>query len=192
MNSSKSGTKGERVNMSRKNEMKKLSLIMVVCLAVLLLNAVSFAFPNGPDGFGGIKWGTAIKDVPAMSLVPGTDKGDEKSYVREGEKIQIGNTEVKAITYMFYKDKLYMVKVQFGNSSIFNKLKETLEGQYGVGKRPNPQYEQYEWVGENGNIFLNYRKTADNGEITYYSRPLYQEKKKDEKEKQRMKKRPMD
>ena len=160
---------------------KHARMMLFLLAASLILSLPVFAFQNEPDGFRGIKWGTNISELSEMGLIE--DDGESKFYVRKNDKMQIGDADLELIAYVFYKDRLYGVMVKYSSSLNFSKLKETLFQVYGSGRRPNPFMEEYHWYGSSVLIGLDFNEIWEKGSISYFYKPIVEEKEGDEKEK---------
>jgi len=99
-------------------------------------------------GFRGIKWGTKFAHVKNKMTFVGTEMG-MKGYIRKGEKLSIGDCELKSITYLFYKDRLCGVMVYVKREN-FDDLKNVVFFKFGEGKQENQFMEEWTW--KNGNI----------------------------------------
>ena len=81
-------------------------------------------FPNEPDGFRGIKWGAKIGRLSGMELVG--REGNEKYYIRAGDKLKVGEAAVEKITYGFYRDEFFKVRIHVKGLMNYLELKQTL------------------------------------------------------------------
>lgn len=158
--------------------MKKKVVIFLGIVSLLIglgQNVVSAAQAE-PDGFRSIKWGAKISDLKDMILLPYIVDKKETAYRKTGDELKIGNAQVESIEYVFYKDKLYMVRINFRKEDNFKSLKKSLEEQFGAGKKPNVNFEQYVWDWKNAGANIVYYEKSDQGHIVYHYKPIYKEK----------------
>ena len=157
--------------------------IFVLFVILVCPNQNLFAFQNEPDGFRGIKWGTDIKDLPDM--VWKEEDGDIRLYLRKDDKLKIGDAELDAIRYGFYKGRFYGVFIAFKSLSNATVLKETLFQQYGQKQRPKGFMEKYFWFGSLVAISYDYSEVSKSGTILYSYMPIANEERENRKEKAR-------
>lgn len=161
---------------------KRQKNAFIVILAIFLFAGyAAYAFQNEPDGFRGIKWGTNISELSKMKLID--DDGNAKCYARKNDKMRIGDANLDAIMYGFYKNRFSAVGVMYHSSSNFSAIKETLLQQYGEARHPNGFMEEYFWYGSRVNVFLKFNQIQGAGQLWYLYKPLQEEKERDEKEK---------
>jgi hypothetical protein len=156
----------------------KRAIIAVIIFVFVIGSA--FAFQNEPEGFRGIKWGTNFKDLPGMIMSKAD--GNFKLYSKKDDKLSIGNATLRDISYGFFKDRFFQVRINFNNGDNFVKLIKTLEEQYGTGDRPNRFLMEYMWLSDTISIVLHYDKIKDSGFIIYFYEPINAEKKEADKE----------
>jgi hypothetical protein len=156
---------------------KWLYAILIVCFSIL--PSISSAFPNEPSNFRSVKWGANISTLSDFKLIQ--NHSDYKLYIRNNEKLSIGSADIRNIFYGFYKDRFFLVKIEFIQKSNFMKIKETVSQQYGKAARPNEFLEKYGWVGKILSIVLNFNEISEKGSLTYYYIPLWKEKETDDK-----------
>jgi len=148
---------------------------------LLLAGYRAYAFQNEPDGFRGIKWGVNIGKLSSMKLI---EDGEEvKYYALKNDKMQIGDAELDAIAYGFYKSRFYMVGIKYHAYSNYSAIKETLIQQYGPGSRPNKYVEKYFWFGDNVSVTLQFNEIQETGVLWYLYKPIDEESERDVKEK---------
>ena len=127
-----------------------------------------------------IRWGTNIRDLPDMVLL-GAIGGGKRVYTRKGEKMKIGNVDLEAVMYGFYKDRLEDVQMHFRSSSHFAKLKEILFQMNGPGHQPVRSLETYHWYGKQVSIFLAYNPIIGKGAIGCTFMPILKEEQENRK-----------
>jgi hypothetical protein len=126
----------------------------------------------------GMQWGTNIGDLPDMVLL-GAFGGGKRVYTRKGEKKKIGDAEIEAVMYGFYKDRLEDVQIHLLSSANFTKLKEILFRVYGAGRQPIRCLEAYHWYGGQVSILLAYNQMLEKGAICYTFMPIFREEQED-------------
>jgi hypothetical protein len=115
-----------------------------------------------------------------MSLVE--DGGNTKFYKRKGDKMKIGEANLKEVVYGFYKGRFYHVNIQFYEIVNATAIKETLFQQYGEGYRGNRFVETYLWDGTNVNVLLDYSEISKKGKVFYFYTPIAKEQNADSTE----------
>lgn len=130
-------------------------------------------FPNEPDGFRGIKWGTDIARLPGMELVK--NGGAEKYYVRPDEKLKIGDAIVEKITYGFYRDEFFKVTISLKGLMNYMHMKETLTGLYGDGDHVFGK-SLYAWTGTKVNVVIEFNGVLNEGEVLYLYKPVMEKR----------------
>lgn len=114
---------------------------------------------NAPDGFRGIKWGTDIKDLQGMTYSHKIESED--FYERGGDKKAIGEAEILAIWYRFYRGKFSGVAIAFTKYDNFLKLRDILVSQYGRAEiKINENEEEYIWNWPKVLIDLSHEKSS--------------------------------
>jgi hypothetical protein len=127
------------------------------------------AFPNEPDGFRGIKWGTKIARLSGMELV--RNGGAEKYYIRPEDKLKVGEAVVERITYGFCRDEFFKVTIHFKGLMNYLDLKQTLFGVYGEGEQ-FPGKDIYTWRGRQVFITIEFKGMLNEGEAIYTYKPI--------------------
>lgn len=118
-------------------------------LAVLLITfnpTNAYSFQNEPDGFGGIKWGTAISEnVHEMwSTSVSTINANIVTYERKKENQSIGSMKPSNVGYVYYKDRFSYTHFQSDNKQM---LIKTFNSNYGTGEKLAPELDYYLWQG---------------------------------------------
>ena len=132
------------------------------------------AFKNEPDGFRGIKWGTNISELNDLLVA---ESGKDAVYcIRKNDTMKMGDASIDHIFYGFYKNRLFVVLVEYNGHLNFTKLKAILVDQYGKPEQPNQLMEKYFWSGETVDIFFDYNEKSKNGNVYYAFRPIQQER----------------
>lgn len=132
---------------------------------VLLASSYVFPFPNEPDGFRGIKFGSSIKHYPDLWDKKRTLEIEKntKHYGRTGDKLSIGDAKLQVIEYTFYKDKFMRVHIIFKDFSNFYHLREILIQQYGPPQDSNNIMKEYFWLGKRTSITFSFNEIKNIG-----------------------------
>ena len=155
----------------------KVRAIAVLAILVMVVSGCpqkprvlpDIAFPNEPDGFRGIKWGTKITHLSGMALV--RNEGMEKYYIKPDEKLKVGEAVVERITYGFYRDEFFRVTIHFKGLMNYLDLKQTLFGVYGEGEQ-FPGRDIYTWRGKQVFITIEFKGMLNEGEALYTYKPI--------------------
>jgi len=123
----------------------------------------------------GTKWGANISDFPDMVLVGALDSG-KRIYRREAERMKIGNADIEAVLYGFYKDRLEDMQIHFRSLGNFQKLKRKWFRVYGAGRQPNLSKETSHWNGKKLSIFLTYDELSGKGVTGCIYIPIYRQR----------------
>ena len=150
----------------------RVGLLLAVILSVMF-SVLAFAYDNEPDDFRGIKWDTNIEKLPDMEIV--LDGGDLKAYSRKGEKMKLGEAELSALHYIFYKDHFYCVHIEFKGLENFNKIKDVLFKTYGQPEGTHYYDTRFAWPGEKASITLEFDVSIGRGELGYKFLPIDRE-----------------
>jgi hypothetical protein len=128
----------------------------------------------------GIKLGANISDLPDMVLM-GAVPGGKRVYTRKGEKKKIGDANIEAVMYGFYKDRLEDVQIHFRSPANFARLKELLFQVCGQSSQRIRSLESYHWYGKQVSMFLAYNKILGKGAIGYTFLPICREEQEERK-----------
>lgn len=134
------------------------------------------AFPNEPDGFRGLSWGTEISSLSGFTKV-GVDPGygGIDLYVRGGDELVIGAAKLDKIIYGFWRGKFCNATGYFSGYRNFLFLKHAIETKFYQGSRPNQFLDDYVWLGGITQIFLHYREVNKKGFFQFISRKVLNE-----------------
>jgi len=159
--------------------------ILVLLVVLAYPQQAIFAFHNEPDGFRGIPWGTNIADLPDMML--DEDGGDSKLFRRQGDGAKIGDVSLESCSYVFYRGRFYGVFIEFSSLQNARAIKETLLRQHGEGHRLRQGrfVEAYQWSGSYVDIWYDFSESSNKGTLTYFYKPIDQQKEANEKEEAR-------
>ena len=152
----------------------KLGILAALSIISVCAAIPGFTFQNEPDGFRGIKWGTNISELNDMQLMESVK--DSEYYIRKSDTRKIGDADINEVSYGFYKNRLYVVLVEYNGFLNFMKLKADLFDQYGKPEQPNQLMEKYFWTGVKVDIYFEYDEISKKGCIYYAFRPIQEER----------------
>jgi len=140
---------------------------------LLLVLVFSFSQPGwtveAPNGFRGITWGTPLSKLTGM--VVADDSGQVKYYRRSGDPLNLGEAELKRISYGFYKGKFYSVLIEFEGKANFEKARTHLVATYGETARIGSAGTSYMWgTADGASISLKYSETPQQGYVFFFNR----------------------
>lgn len=121
------------------------------------------------NGFRELRFGQDLASIPDLVEMPGRDYVAIKDYQKkpDKEKLQVGNAEIRDITYGFYKNKLVRVSLTaLGDNT--DKLLNAAIGLYGepmADKQILPPGRGYWWIGEK--VVGSYQETGKEGKRGY-------------------------
>jgi hypothetical protein len=140
-------------------------------LVVFFLPHATFAFKNEPRGFRGIQWWTHISKLPEMRFI--NDKDAVKLYVREEDKLEIGEAKLQDIRYVFHNNRFTKVIIAYISDSNHEALKRTLFGAFGAGHTLGEEGSYYLWPGFRVRLILEYDKNTKVGELEIGARGIF-------------------
>lgn len=121
------------------------------------------------NGFREVRFGQDLSSLPDLVAMPGRDYVAIKDYQKKPDKemLQVGNAEIKDITYGFYKNKLVRVSLTVLGENT-DKLLNAATGLYGapmLDKQVAAPGRTYWWVGEK--VIGSYQETGREGKRGY-------------------------
>jgi len=141
----------------------------------LLLLVLVFSFPQpgwtveASNGFRGITWGTPLSKLTGMVVADGS--GQVKYYRRTGDPLNLGEAELKRISYGFYQGKFYSVLIEFEGEANFEKAKTHLLTTYGETARIGSGGTSYMWETADGaSVNLKYSEITQQGYVFFFNR----------------------
>ncbi len=145
--------------------MQKIGIIILLTTSI---HTTGFSFQNEPDGFGGIKWGTAIvENVQEMwSTSVSTTNSNIVTYERKKENQSIGSVKPLNVGYVYSKDRFSYVNFQSDNKQT---LVKTFNSNYGVGEKLAPELDYYLWHGVATVIALRCESAGTLCNVRFYS-----------------------
>jgi hypothetical protein len=117
--------------------------------------AGSHAFPNEPDGFYGIVWGTPPPEVEGITHLGESAERDRfQVYARPFETLAPEGIVPESVEYEFWKGRFTLATVRISVLAVFIRLRDALFERYGRGYEPSERVERYYWKGATTNIAL--------------------------------------
>ena len=137
--------------------------IFVLFIFATALNAVPRFMKNSPIGFRGVKWG----DPPSV-LGHSLQIGDG-FYIRDEDKLLIGNARLSSIVYEFWKNRFYAVMIEAPRGQ-FTHLKAAMISQFGPPPyRTSRSLDEFAWSDSNATITLVEYGESGNSELSIVS-----------------------
>jgi len=141
----------------------------------LFLLVLVFSFPQAgltveaPNGFRDITWGTPLSELTGM--VVADDSGQVKYYRRTGDPLNLGEAELKRLSYGFYKGKFYSVLIEFEGRANFEKAKTHLLATYGDTAKIGSAGTSYMWgTADGSSVNLKYSEITQQGYVFFFNR----------------------
>jgi hypothetical protein len=158
-----------------------IQIVKKIVAAAVLVAWAQAGFCGEFDGFRGIKWG----DPPSMlgrSSVMAT-QGLKEFRTRIGEKLAIGQAQIKDVYYVFYKSQFEGVLVHFSGYTNYSAVLEATTAKYGQPSQPNEFMKRYFWgIGNpDGRVSLDYSEVTNQGTLLVQSRRIYDQDQADSK-----------
>ena len=120
------------------------------------------SYPNEPDGFRGIKWGTPLKNIKGMTYISADDSG-QRFYVRKSDRLAIGDARLEAIMYVFWKGKLASAIFSFKGSHNMEIIAGVMKKRYGDPNRE--QDDVSAWIGQTTSMTMKYSRVTEEGAL---------------------------
>lgn len=143
------------------------------CLLLAALgSAIALAMENEPSGFRGIAWQTPFAaNAAEMTLL---DKsGDDKLFVRKGDKMSIGAASLDKLQYAYWRDMFSGVYLGTKGSANKNALIDAFKAQFGTPRKPNEYLDKYLWKGETTIISLDCNSITNDCTALIISKALF-------------------
>lgn len=162
--------------------MKKILLLLAfLCFSVSLI-AQSTKELDAKNGFRDHKFGDDISTFKDMVEIESGPDGLNKFYRMTGDKLSIGSSELKKISYGFYKDKFYAVSIETEGYSNSRGVLKALQELYGRGSKDNRYIEEYKWFGSKVFGVYDENSVTYDASIIFFSRTILEQQRQDEKE----------
>ncbi len=137
----------------------------------------SVAYLDARNGFRDMKFG----EPPKSGMVLTEKQGDLKFYRRASDDLTVGSGRVAAITYIFYKNRLFTVMLQTKGIMNSQALLATFRAAYGPGDKPNEFLDAYLWSGKIVSVSYNENLVTKNATALIKNRAIARQKHSDEK-----------
>ena len=153
------------IGISSKNEWEKLGQIKYERRNYV--HKDTFAYQNEPDGFRGILWGTSSNNVSDKLRYKKTYSGATGSsgydiYENPKEDMLFGYGQASKISYCFWQEKFYEVRIDVTSESDWIYLLRALQLKFGYGVGPNWHPI---WPGQRTYIFGHYDTKEKTGSV---------------------------
>lgn len=164
---------------------KKMMLALLFCgflsSGILLSASPVLAFENEPDGFRGLKWG----DSPGEDMVYNKTVNEMKAYLRNDDKMNIGDASLRMVIYTFYDEpeRFAGILVLFDKEKNYDILKDILQVRFGEETESDWLY-GLSWMGQKTYIKLDYDPAEESGDLIFSSISIMLEAMEAQKQKQ--------
>lgn len=144
-------------------------------VAVLVLAALAAAAgavradEAEPQGFRGLDWGVDAASVEGLTLI---ESGDSDFYVREGERLLVGQAELTDIIYGFFEGRFYTVVVEYEGFANFTMILYALEAKYGQATNSDAENFRHYWFFETVDLYIEYSQEEGAGTVFYVYKPI--------------------
>ena len=116
------------------------------------------------------------------NLVVVEEDNGQKICQRTSDKLEVGDYELKGITYVFYKDKLSTIILTTEGLTNSRGLFNIIQTQYGNGFKSNQYLEGYVWTGKRTNMVYDQNSITDDASLFIISKPMSKLKENGDKE----------
>jgi hypothetical protein len=116
-----------------------------------VLPAIGHAMQNEPADFQGIQWGASLEDYRS-ALRAINETGDSGHYRRPSDRPLFAGTEVRRISYHFYKGLFVSGSYLSVGTSDLKRILAHLTERHGEPQRANQRHKIYEWEGAHRGI----------------------------------------
>jgi hypothetical protein len=141
--------------------------------------STALAYPNEPDGFRGLKWGTPLSDIQE-TMTHFYDYNGLEIYGRENDEKMIGLARLGGISYRFWHGKLHSVSIDTTGYDNWTNLHESLIAKFGHGMKLN-RY-TYSWNDKTTDIYISYNYVSNKSILQFTSKAMEKEKESWEKD----------
>jgi len=150
-------------------------ILPAVFILWLAVPAWSVEMVNDPDGYHGLRWGTALAKASDLTLVKSTDRTAEFS-LKEGVP-QFGEAKVDSMSFITIDEQFARVIVRYKGASTHTQVLAYLQKVYGpLDRTPGSMMrglnQQFDWRGDNTEVNVLYEAVRDRGFIFIESRVL--------------------
>jgi hypothetical protein len=162
--------------------MRRTSAWYSILACLILLEAAFRVHPapavpmiNDPKGFGGIPWGTGLRDRPDVEA---TRSGmNIQEYRFKSDAPSFAGAQMKSIVFLSVDDQFARVTIRYQGDLVHKQVLQYLETQFGPLERIPGQMtrglnQQYNWRGPETEINLTYHASTERGYLFIDSRTL--------------------
>ena len=111
------------------------------------------------DGFNDLKWGVRLSGLKGLEQRPIDSGLDEViEYIRPADVLKLGDADLTAVIYAFWRDQLYTVTVWTEGPANYNALRTAVFNQFGQGTQIEDAGEKYLWSQGSTDAMLKYEK----------------------------------
>ena len=135
------------------------------------------AFPNQPDGFRGIKWGTPVENLSHLELVE--KAGDFEVYAKTDDNLNLGETGLDKIVYMFYKGRFAGLVIEYESAVKYRIIDRALVEFYGPGQVQADPLKKHHWDGFDVLIGHEFNRGTNKGRVIYAYKPVMEKSEED-------------
>lgn len=159
--------KGKKMKQPRFRRPGTLGICMLVVLAGALFGCGSPA-ASDPDNFRGVKWGTEVSSVSALSQI--ASDGELIFYEKGNDRLQLEEVRLDQVVYGFYKGRFYMGMIYF-QAAGFSRVQEIMTRQFGQPAKPDNTPSKLLWDGADVSVLLA-SGDSDVARIVYVYKPI--------------------
>jgi hypothetical protein len=116
------------------------------------------------DGFGDMTWGSKLANVRGLEIQQ-SDSGleDVIEYVRPQDALKLGDANLKAVVYAFWRDQLYTVTIWTEGQKNFIALRDAVFDKLGKATRVDDSGERYLGTNDSTDFMLKYTDDGQYG-----------------------------
>lgn len=162
-----------------KTAMAGIAVLMLLCCAELLIVPAASAINmvNDPKGFQNIPWGTALANLPDMTLIESAAR--IKQFDLKQSPPRLGDIPVESLRLVSIDAKFARVIVRYQGMATHQSILKYLQAQFGPldltpGQIARGVLQQFTWSGPESDVSLTYDVHRDRGFIFIESRALVQ------------------
>ncbi|MDR3632129.1 MAG: hypothetical protein P4L42_17555 [Desulfocapsaceae bacterium] len=156
--------------------MKKSVVTASIVSFLCCLSSIALGLGPEIDGFRGLKWGMSLEDVKKTKAVDilATDQENRTVVCTIGtDALRIGGSQITAITYLFWDNKLTSVDIHTNGEVNFTALKAVTFDKFGKGTNDGgAEEERFYWKEEISTIVLTFKEPSEKGHLHIGSRKI--------------------
>jgi len=116
------------------------------------------------DGFNGLKWGVLRSELKDLEQRPADSGLDEViEYVRLSDTPKLGQADLKAVIYAFWRDQLYTVTLWTQGSENYQAMRDAAFSRFGKGASIAEDGEKFLWLQDLTDAMLKYDNESQYG-----------------------------